>query len=271
MAENDNEKIHCPIGKWYFKRMTLLGLLLIGFGGWFLFDGLVKYPKDAVKAVAFEAFEAGGKNVSWEEYSNGPGSHFAASTLDAEQLAFVKAAHTAGGQKTTWGDYARKKKIDVAEPAEGAENRNLFEAFRANQGDGDWKVYAAANGLPEDPSNMKPRDEKVDVIFDAFESAGKSREWAPFAAGNDLPSKTHFHSKGDITEQLVIGAACALGGLVALGMMGLNRSRAVSADDEAYYPKPSVKVSYDAVFKIDTRKCYPSNRCCLWHTNLDGP
>ena len=255
MADSDNEKIHCPIGKWYFKRMTLLGLLLLGFGCWFLYDGFIGYPKGAFKAVAYEAFAAGGKEVSWEEYSGGKGPHFAEAGLEGEQLAIAKAAHEAGGQKATWDDFARKKKLDLAEPAAGSENRDLFEAFQAGGADGDWKTFATSKNLPEDPSNMEARDEKVDAVYNAFEGGGKQREWGPYAAGNDLPSKEpHFHGKSDVLEQYVIGGLCALAGLVAFVLMVLNKSRAVSADEEAYYPKPSVKVPFADVFKIDTRK-----------------
>lgn len=102
---------------------------------------------------------------------------------------------------------------------------------------------------------MEVRDERVDALYNAFEDAGKPREWALFAAANGLPSKDpHFHSKGDIIEQYVIGALCAAAGLVALGLMLLNRHRSVKADDQAYYPKPAVKVPFSDVFKIDTRK-----------------
>ena len=255
MADKDEESISCPIGKWYFKRMSLLGLLLIGFGCWFLYDAVVGYPKGAVKAVINEAFKAGA-NTSWEAYASNPKTNFARIELDEEQLASVRSAHAEGGKKTTWEDFARKMKIDLKEPAPGAENRDLFESFSAGGADGaDWKVYATAKGLPDHPAAMADRDERVDALYNAFEDAGKLRDWALFAAAKGLPSKDpHFHSKGDILEQYVIGSLCTTAGLVVLVLMLLNRQRSVSADGEAYYPKPTVRVPFSEVFKVDTRK-----------------
>ena len=254
-ASSDLEIIQCPIGKWYFKRMSLLGLLLIGFGCWFLYDAVIGYPRGAVKAVIHEAFKAG-SGTTWEAYSSSAESKFSQVELDAEQLETVKAAFDEGGKKATWADFARKRKIDTGEPAASSENRALFDAFTAGGADGaDWKDYAVANGLPERPAEMEQRDDKIDAIYNAFEDAGKPREWALYAAENDLPSKEpHFHGKGDILEQYVIGALCGAAGLFVLVLMVLNRDRSVSADAEAYYPKPSVKVPFADVYKIDTRK-----------------
>lgn len=255
MADKDEESISCPIGKWYFKRMSLLGLLLIGFGCWFLYDAVVGYPKGAVKAVINEAFKAGA-TTSWEAYASNPKTNFAKIELNEDQLASVQSAHMEGGRKATWEDFARKMKIDLKEPGPGEANRDLFESFSAGGADGaDWTVYATAKGLPDHPAAMEERDERVDALYNAFEDAGKSRDWALFAAANGLPSKDpHFHSKGDILEQYVIGSLCATAGLVVLVLMLLNRHRSVRADGEAYYPKPTVRVPFSEIFKVDTRK-----------------
>ena len=253
MADNDVEIIKCPIGKWYFKRMTLLGLLLLGFGGWFLYDGFVGYPNSQVKAVAYEAFAAGAES-NWEEYSTQEATDFSEAKLSAEDMEVVKAAHQAGGEKAKWQDFAIKKKISKEVPAEGSENRKFYDAFQARNGGAVWAEYAAENGLPEDPAAEVERDD-VGAIFNAFEDGGKDREWAPYAAANDLPSdEPYFHGKGDILEQHVIGGLCAAAGVIALIMMLLNKNRSVSADGEAYYPKPSTKVPFSDIFRIDTRK-----------------
>lgn len=255
MADQDVETISCPIGKWYFKRMSLLGLLLIGFGCWFLYDAVIGYPKGSVKAVINEAFKAGA-STSWEAYASDPNTNFAKVELDEEQLDSVRAAHAEGGKKTTWEDFARKMKIELSVPPEGAENRDLFDAFTAGGSEGaDWAEFAAANGLAEQPTAVEERNDRAGALYNAFEDAGKPRDWPLYAAANGLPSKDpHFHGKGDIFEQYLIGALCSAGGLVALGLLLLNRDRSVTADRVAYFPKPNIKVPYADVFKIDTRK-----------------
>ena len=54
MAEH--ETIECRVTPWYFRRMSLITLMLAAFGGWFLYDGLIGYPKKNLEAVASEAF-----------------------------------------------------------------------------------------------------------------------------------------------------------------------------------------------------------------------
>ena len=69
--------------------------------------------------------------------------------------------------------------------------------------------------------------------------------------------------------QYVFGGLCALAGLVALVLMMLNRNRSVTADSEAYYPKPSVKVPFADVFRIDTRKWRRKGLAYAYH-RADG-
>ena len=255
MAEIEKtESINCPIGKWYFKRMTMLGVLLLGFCAWFIYDGKVKYPRQAFEAVAFEAFEMGGDDKTWEEYQKIDETKLAKSELSDEQMVDIKAAHTAGASKAPWRDYAVDTKIDQAEPAEGETNHDLFKAFSAGGAEGAaWAEFAEANGLSVDPVQDKAGERAVEVMK-AFEEGGKARDWTLYAEEKDWPAKAHFHSPSDISQQIFIGSACGIGGLAVFLVMILNRKRAVSADAEAYFPKPSQRVPYDKVFKIDTRK-----------------
>lgn len=54
MAE---DPIICDVTKWYFKRMSLMSLMFIGFGLYFFYDGLIGYPKKNRIFLAHEAFE----------------------------------------------------------------------------------------------------------------------------------------------------------------------------------------------------------------------
>lgn len=276
MADNEDETIQCPIGKWYFKRMTMLGLLLIGFGCWFLYDAVIGYPKGAFKAIAYEAFKAGPKST-WEEYSTNGKMHFSEVELDEVQLAAVKQAHEEGGKRNTWTDFARKKKFDdLSEPAPGSEHRPVFEAFLAGGRvasldvvEAAWISYAGANNLPVDP--VAAENDQAIEAKNAFRDASKPRDWALYAAANDLPSKEpHFHGKTDIGEQYFFGGLCAASGLFVLVLMLLNRNRSITADALAYYPKPSVKIPYSHIFKVDTRKWRRKGLAYAFHRSGEG-
>ena len=255
--------------------MTLLGVLLLAFGCWFLYDAVIGYPRGAYKAVAHEAFKAGSEGT-WEEYSNNEQTYLAKAKLSDEELATVKSAHAAGGERQSWADFARKNKFDqLTEPEPGAENRALFAAFQAggkvanlDAVEAAWLSYAGANSLPPDP--VAAEDDGAIALKNAFRDASKLRDWALYAAAKDLPSKKpHFHGTSDIIEQYIFGGLCAAAGLVALVRMMLNRNRSVTADSEAYYPKPSVKVPFADVFRIDTRKWRRKGLAYAYH-RADG-
>ena len=263
---NDLEPITCPIGRWYFKRMSLLGALLLGFGCWFLYDAVIGYPKGAYKAVAFEAFGAGSE-MTWDQYAEGQNTNYSKSDLDAEQLAAVKKAHAAGGSRIPWEDFAKAGAKDgnsvlksLLRSTDSSEYKTLKDAFTAGgkvaSADAvlsGWGAFAGLNGLPVDP--IQAQDDKAIEFKAAFAKASQTRDWKLYAADNGLPSKEpHFHGKGDIIEQYVFGGLCAVAGLSVLGIMLLNRNRTITADATAYYPKPDVKVPFDDIFRIDTRK-----------------
>jgi len=248
-----SEPINCPIGKWYFKRMTMLSILLLGFAGWFIYDGKVKYPVKSFEAVAKESFEQGA-GKTWEEYEKTEETNLSNSQLTDDQMVIIKEAHAAGASKAPWRDYAVKTKIDQAEPAAGAENHDLFKSFSAGAvEEATWKEYAEANGLSVDPVQDNAGERAIKVMK-AFDEGGKPREWTLYAEEKDWPEKTHFYSASDISQQIYFGSACGIGGIAVLIVMLLNRKRAVSADGEAYFPKPNKRVPYEKVFKIDTRK-----------------
>lgn len=77
------EPITCHVTQWYFKRMSLMSLMFVGFGLYFLYDGFIGYPKKnrifdehlAFKArqEEFAAAREGNPGVEWESYARGRG------------------------------------------------------------------------------------------------------------------------------------------------------------------------------------------------------
>lgn len=70
------EQITCRVTPWYLKRMSLMTLMFVGFGLYFLYDGFIGYPKKNAIYRAHERFAAiqeekkafldqGGTQVEW--------------------------------------------------------------------------------------------------------------------------------------------------------------------------------------------------------------
>jgi hypothetical protein len=115
--------IECRVTAWYFRRMGLMTLMLLGMASYFLYDGLVGYPKSNRKVDIYDAFHAGkdgGK--SWESVVEKLG-------LNAEG---------AGGENALAG--AR-------------------DAFDAAKGGAVWTGgYSLERGLPEKPERKSEHD-----------------------------------------------------------------------------------------------------------------
>lgn len=47
----------CPVTRWYYKRMAILGGMLLVFAGWFFKDGKWTWPAEQVKADKYEWFQ----------------------------------------------------------------------------------------------------------------------------------------------------------------------------------------------------------------------
>jgi len=57
----------------YRWRLALVAALLLGFGGWFLKDGYVTYPKERLIAEEFKQFSDEGRREQWPEYARAKG------------------------------------------------------------------------------------------------------------------------------------------------------------------------------------------------------
>ena len=249
MADTNLETIKCTVGKWYYKRMILMALMLSAFGGWFLYDGVIGYPKKNRIAVAEEAFLAGQNGASWEEHAE-DNKKLTEMKPDDAQLAEWKDSHAAGSAKMPWADYAAKNKLDES-PDEGSDEAAIASAFTAGGREGaKWEDYAPAQNIPVDSKERKHVERRR-----AFEAAGQKREWAGYALTKGWSSRDNkYHGPGDIREQLVIAAVCCIGGGIALFFLLTNRNRTISADGEAYTTEKGERIPFTSVRRIDKRK-----------------
>ena len=172
MESGSTEPLVCTVGKWYYKRMTLMALLLAAGGCWFLYDGVIGYGKKNIIAIAEMAFQAGGEGLPWQTYSEGS-TEINDSNADEATMEIFRDAHTAGGEKTPWSDHALRNKYSE----DGSGEPKVFEAFEAGSVIGaNWPDYASLKSIPVDP-----KDDGQVSIKRAYEAAGKNREWATYA------------------------------------------------------------------------------------------
>lgn len=94
-----NEQIVCRTTRWYLKRMGLMFLLVAGMGGWFLYDGLVTYPKKIAIYSEYEVFQE--REEAYEKF-RGEGRL-------AEWNAFAASKGWPEGEPTPWRDYSKEK------------------------------------------------------------------------------------------------------------------------------------------------------------------
>lgn len=110
--------IVCPVSPWFYRRMGLLALLMVGMGLYFIYDGRVGYPKANKAAEAKAQFEQEVLKDYDDAVARGP---------DAAK-AWVKDARLKG-----W-----IIKPDLEQPR--------------------WSDYAAPRGWPENPKHYTPEE-----------------------------------------------------------------------------------------------------------------
>lgn len=245
-SSSNDATITCTVGKWYYKRMSLMALLLAAGGFWFLYDGVVGYGKKNVIAIAEMAFKAGGDSVPWTEFlaSSEPVKDAAP---DEATLAVFHEAHTAAGQMTPWSDHALRSSFSD----DGSKEPEVFAAFEAGGVIGaNWQDYASLKGIPVDPK----ADDQVNIKR-AYEAAGTKREWATYALTKKWASgEIKYHDKGSINEQKFIAGLLIGGSVLVLLTFLRNRNRRITSDSDSYTDEKGRRIAFADIFRIDKRK-----------------
>lgn len=94
-------QVVAPVSSWFYRRCLLLGVLMVGMGLYFCYDGLVAYPRQNQNADVFDAFQAGkqGREIAASAKPNSPSA----------------AAYRAGADGTSWASHAATLQM-AAEP-----------------------------------------------------------------------------------------------------------------------------------------------------------
>lgn len=119
--ENDSTgEIVCRTTRWYFNRMGLMFLMVAGFSGWFLYDGLVKYPKEIALYSQYEEFKE--RSDAYAELEGGGRL--------AEWATLAESRGWDGAKPVDWSDHAKENGL-AEEPDErkaGDEKEQMFFA-----------------------------------------------------------------------------------------------------------------------------------------------
>ncbi|MDG2125521.1 MAG: hypothetical protein P8J87_17590 [Verrucomicrobiales bacterium] len=95
-GDDSHGEIVCFTTRWYFNRMGLMFLMVAGFSGWFLYDGLVKYPKEIELYALYQSYDEPSK--AYQELE--------ASGSLQEWPAQAKENGWSEGKPEDWADYA---------------------------------------------------------------------------------------------------------------------------------------------------------------------
>ena len=114
----DRERIECKVAPWYYRRMGLMVLLLVGCGCWFLWDGMVGWPKGNQKADIYEGFQAGRDGETpWGEFvAEKEEKDWADVKPGEEALAAIKEAYEAAAGGETWNSFSVARRLPEAKP-----------------------------------------------------------------------------------------------------------------------------------------------------------
>jgi hypothetical protein len=110
----DADLIECKVAPWYYRRLGLMILVLVGCGCWFLYDGIVGWPKANMRADVYEAFQGGRDKEEWASLADEHG--WDSQDLEEAVVADLKEAHQAGGTEVSWRDFAAQRRMPETPP-----------------------------------------------------------------------------------------------------------------------------------------------------------
>lgn len=106
----NDEVTFCRPSTWFFRRIGILIALTGGLGLFFLYDGMIGYPKKNFTVDLYEAFEAA------RVTSSDSGFAYDESAYSAEQLEELKKATVAGREGGTWAGFAADRLLSEKIP-----------------------------------------------------------------------------------------------------------------------------------------------------------
>jgi hypothetical protein len=135
-AIDEGGPFECRVTPWYFRRMGLMILMLVGMATYFLYDGVIGYPKKNLKVDIYEAFAAGKEEGrTWESVLAELGLS-GGGPEEAEHVAKVRSAFDIGkAGDVSWRAYSLEHKLP--EKPERKSEHDIREQFHYA-----WGMYA---------------------------------------------------------------------------------------------------------------------------------
>ena len=65
--------LRANIDRRFYLKFLLIGVAIIGFALWSLYDGAVKYPNQRSRALEFQKLDEEGRSAEWQEFARGRG------------------------------------------------------------------------------------------------------------------------------------------------------------------------------------------------------
>ncbi len=112
LGSSNTSRIECRVGRWFMRRMGILGILLGGGALFFLYDGHIGYPKKNFNAALYAAFMSGKSGTGEKPQA----ADFAFDAFAEKQNAELDLAISAGKSGETWSKFAAERHLPASEP-----------------------------------------------------------------------------------------------------------------------------------------------------------
>lgn len=240
---DDGAPIECPVGKWYYKRMGLMFLMLFGMGCWFLYDATVGYPA---------------KKEIWDRYTEMTGYDLklVPDMVDQDSLP-TSGTHLAvigrAGEDYHYRifDGEGQQKLDSPGAPESASATVLKKLDSVLTGK--WEQSDLAEDDKQEVLGALSRVINLNVKGSQSNSDAMD-EWRVLAKdeGWELEPEEYTNSKIETQWHFTIGMFAV--SLVVIVIFLLNKGKMLKADSEAFYSPRGKRVAFADVYRIDRRK-----------------
>ena len=269
-----SEQIICKVAFWYFRRMTLMFLLLTAGGAWFYYDGLINWPNKNKIYLAKVAFEAGSEKRQWDDFTREIEKYD--TVLSEEDRELIKNVFQDGKLSMQWAEYeiSTEGKRGLA----NIELNELKEAFLSGKRlDLSWEDFARKNEYPltkDESSESQVGFDKFESLYNAFESSKDKRKWSLYGTLSGKKgwsdSEPKYHNSSEILAQIIIGSILLLSALYVLVLTLINRSRSIGSDEVSFTTEKGLVIDFKTINKIDTRKWNKKGLAYIFYENEKG-
>ena len=273
-----SEKIICRVAFWYYRRMALILLLTVGGGGWFFYDGRFSWPAKNVVFFAKQAFDSGGRGQTWPEFKDSLSQKAQGVNIGEESMSLLQKAHFDGSEDQTWLEFSKSiKGKSVLKKINEVTAQDAY--INGQKGNVTWEDYAKLKQYAKDKESAVQSGVDGLNLFEgcykAFAAATAKRDWAVYGVVSSgqqgwAVKNPKFHSASEIKGQIII-AFCLWACAVCVFVNALiNSRRVLIADGDNLLSEKGETISFQSIYRIDTRKWAKKGLAYVFHEGGDG-